>query len=315
MRRGTLAAILSVPLLAAACARARVPLSVHETKTFPAAPGKLVRLDLRSLDVDVTVGTAATITAQVDIEAHSSSRTAAQRWMESHTPVFEDSASTLDVRQQPARSSIVIFGYINTNGRVRMALPASVRLEIRTTSGDVTVAGDAALSGPVRIRTSSGSVTVTGGLDELIVKATSGDVMVRRRALTALDADTTSGDVTLESGTQRAIIGTTSGDVRLEQLQGGLSVDTSSGEVAASWAALAAGASIRVHTSSGDVRLRVPASSPLRGHITTRSGSIRSDLPGNSEHRERELTLSAPGPAAEVEIRTSSGDVSVHEHP
>jgi len=315
MRRGTLVVLLTVPFLTAACARARVPLSLHDTKTFPAAPGKLVRVDLRSVDVDVTVGASETITAQVDIEAHSSSRTAASRWVESHTPVFEDSASTLDVRQHPGRSSIVIFGYINTRARVRIALPPSSRLEVHTTSGDVTVAGDAPLAGPVRVRTTSGNVTVTGGLDELIVKTTSGDVVVRRRPLVALEADTTSGDVTLESGAKRAIVGATSGDLRLEQLEGALSADTSSGEVAASWTALPAEANIRVHTSSGDVRLRIPAASRLRGHITTRSGSIRSDLPGGSERRERELSLEASDPASDLEVRTSSGDVSMHQHP
>ena len=315
MPRGILVAALTVPLVASACMRARVPLSVHDTKTFPAAAGKLVRLDVRSLDVDVSVAPVESITAEVDIDARSSSRAAARRWVDSHTPTFEDSPSTLEIRQNPGRSGVVIFGYIDTKGRVKVTVPPSSRLEIRTSSGDVTVTGEATVSGPVRIRTSSGSVTVTGGLKELIAKTSSGDVVVRRQALTELEADTSSGDVTLESGSQRAIVGTSSGDVRLEQLQGGLSVDTSSGEVAASWSTLAAGATVRVHTSSGDARLRVPASSPLRGLISTRSGSIRSDLAGTSGRHEHELSFTASGAAAEIDIRTSSGDVSLHEHP
>jgi DUF4097 and DUF4098 domain-containing protein YvlB len=314
MHRGILVAAVIVPLAASACIRARVPLSKHETKTFPAAAGKLVRLDVRSLDIEVVVAQADSITAEVDIDARSSSRAAARRWLESHAPVFEDSSSALEIRQPSSRTGIVLFGYMDTKARVKLVIPPECRLEIRTSSGDVSVTGDAAVAGPVRIRTTSGDVTVTGGLKELIVKTSSGDVMVRHEVLTALEADTTSGDVTLESGSQRAIIGTSSGDVRLEQLQGGLSVDTSSGEVAASWAALAAGTKVRVHTTSGDVKLRVPATARLRGQISTRSGNIHSDISGTSDRREHELSFTTSGDAIEIDVHTSSGDVNVHEH-
>ncbi|MBZ5587722.1 MAG: DUF4097 domain-containing protein [Acidobacteriia bacterium] len=315
MRRGILVAALIAPLAASACIRTQVPLSIHETKTFAVAAGKLVRLDVRSLDVEVQVAPGNAITAQVEIDARSSSRGAANRWVESHTPVFEDSPSALEIRQPSRRTGIVIFGYLNAKARVKLVMPPECRLEVRTSSGDVSVSGDSVVAGPVRVRTSSGDVTVTGGLRELIVKTSSGDVRVRHQALTALEADTTSGDVTLESGCQRAIVGTSSGDVRLEQLQGGLSADTSSGEVAASWATLAPGANVRVRTTSGDVRLRVPETAQLRGRISTSSGSIHSDFSGTSERRERELSFAATGDAVEIEVHTSSGDVSVHKHP
>jgi DUF4097 and DUF4098 domain-containing protein YvlB len=101
--------------------------------------------------------------------------------------------------------------------------------------------------------------------------------------------------------------------VRLEQLQGSLSVDTTSGEVQASWGTLPAGATLRVHTTSGDVRLRAPSGTRLRGQISTRSGSIHSDLPGTSDRREHEVAFSASGDAVEINVHTSSGDVSIHE--
>jgi hypothetical protein len=315
MRRAILIAVLIVVLAGSACIRTKTPLSVHETKTFPTAPGKLVRFDVGSLDVDVRVAPASAITAEVEIDARSSSRGAAHRWVESHSPVFEDSSSALEIRQPSGRTGIVVFGFLNAKARVKLVIPPECRLEVRTSSGDVAVRGDAVLAGPVRVRASSGDVTVTGGLRELIVKTSSGDVVVRHQALTELEADTTSGDVTLESGSQRAIVGTSSGDVRLEQLQGGLSVDTSSGEVAASWAALAPGANVRVHTSSGDVRLRIPEAAPLRGHISTRSGSIHSDFSGTGERREHEISFTAAGDAIEIDVNTSSGDVNVHKHP
>ncbi len=315
MRRLALAAAVAAALAASACVRSREPLAVHEARTFPAPAGKLVRVDARSLDVDVTVAPAAVISAEVEVNARSSSRAAGRRWLERNQPVFEDSESTLEVRQPSRTGGVFVFGYLNATARVRLTVPPGCRLEVRTTSGDVTVGGEAQLPGPVRVTTSSGDVTVTGGLTELIAKTSSGDVTVRGRELAAFEAETTSGDVKLESGSARGIVDTTSGDVRLERLGGALSADSSSGEVAASWAALPAGARVQVHTTSGDVRLRVPEGAAVRGSITTRSGEIRSDVGGAGGRRGRELTLDASGEAAELDVRTTSGDVTVHVHP
>ena len=315
MRRRTLIAALIVPLAASGCIRTRVPLSVHATRTFPAAAGKLVRFEAGSLDVDVKVTPGAAITAEVEIDARSSSRGAARRWVESHTPTFDDSPSALEIRQPSRRTGVTVFGYLNAKVRLRLTMPPECRLEVQTSSGDVSIGGDAVAAGPVRIRTSSGDLTVTGGVRELIAKTTSGDVVVRGQPLAGLEADTTSGDVTLESGTERAIVGTSSGDVRLEKLAGGLSADTTSGEVAASWASLAPGAKIRVHTSSGDVRLRIPEATRLRGRISTRSGSIGSNLSGTTDRREHEMSFADAADAVEIEVRTSSGDVNLHKHP
>jgi hypothetical protein len=81
MRRGILIAALMMPLVASACIRARVPLSKHETKTFPVAAGKLVRFDVRSLDVEVKVAPAVSITAEVDNIAEGQSPRASLKFL------------------------------------------------------------------------------------------------------------------------------------------------------------------------------------------------------------------------------------------
>jgi DUF4097 and DUF4098 domain-containing protein YvlB len=63
------------------------------------------------------------------------------------------------------------------------------------------------------------------------------------------------------------------------------------------------------------VRLRIPEAAPLRGHISTRSGSIHSDFSGTGERREHEISFTAAGDAIEIDVNTSSGDVNVHKHP
>lgn len=312
MRRLTFILALGGLLVLAACTRPSTPNAVHESKTFPAAAGKLVRLDVRSLDVHVKVAEASTISVTVDLRARSSSRAATRRWIERNTPVFDDSESVLEVRRPGgARRGLVIVGFIHTEGRLDLVIPPSCRLEVRTSSGDVSIEGEGSLSRPVRIDTASGDVTVSGGVRELIADTASGDVHVTGPALAVLEANTASGDVTLEGGSERVIVDTASGDARLEKLTGDLSADTSSGGVSASWERLAAGGKIRVSTSSGDVRLRMPEGTPLGGDVNTTSGRIHSDFSASREKRGRMMSFAAPGASVELEVRTSSGDVNL----
>ena len=315
MRRVAIAAALTVLAASTACTRVRTPLAVHESRTFPAAPDKLVRLDVGSLDVHVKVADVPAITATLDLDARSSSRGAAARWIANHTPVFEDSASELSVRLPSRHGGIFLIGYLNGRARLDLEVPPACRLELRTSSGDIDLEGGAPVAGTVRVTTSSGDVSVAGGARELIARSSSGDVRVTRQPLAALEADTSSGNVTLESGAQRALVETSSGDIRLESLAGSLSTTASSGDVSASWERLAAGASVRVHTSSGDVRLRLPAGTALAGEATTTSGSLRSDFAGARGRRGHRIEFSAAAPTVTIDARTTSGDLTVRAHP
>ncbi len=312
MRRFTPIAVLAVLLGASACQVRATPQGVHETKSFPARPDKLVRLDLTSLDVQVKVAEADSISVTVDLQVQSSSRGASRRWVERHTPVFEDSDSVLEVRMpEGEHRGIFIIGFMHTRGRVELSVPPSCRLEVRTSSGDVRFVGGATLAGPVRVHTTSGDVTVTGGVGDLIAETSSGDVHVSGPPLGSMEADTSSGEVTLLGGAGKAVVDTSSGEVRLNGLTGSLSADTSSGDVRADWERLPAGSSVRIRTASGDVRLRVPPGTPLKGRLDTVSGRLHSEIASAREERGRELTFEASGEGVQVGVRTTSGDVTI----
>jgi hypothetical protein len=315
MRRPAPTVVMVLLVAAAGCARHAAPNTIHETHTFPFTAGKLVRLDVRSLDVDVKVAEASTISVTVDLQVRSNSRAWTKRWLERNTPVFEDSNSVLEVRlPEGERRGLVLVGFVQTRGRLEVVVPPSCRLEVKTASGDVKIAGEATLSGPVRVSTSSGDVRVGGGVHELIVQTASGDVRAAGSPLAGFEADTASGDVTLVAGSAKAIVDTTSGDIRLEKLTGDLSADTSSGDVWATWNQLPVGSKVRARTSSGDVRLRLPDGTPLKGEIDTTSGRIRSQFPAKADKRGHTLTFQATGDGVELDVRTSSGDVSLRSH-
>jgi hypothetical protein len=311
MRRPILVATLAMLLVMLGCRHPSSPPAIRESRTFPAAPGKFVKLDLRSLDVQVRVAEANVITVTVGLQARASSSAAARRWVERNTPVIEDSASTLEVTQQRGTRGVFVIGFLHTSGKIELTVPPSCRLEVRTSSGDVTIAGETSLTDPVRVNTASGDVRVTGGVRELIARTTSGDVRVSGPPLAVAEVDTASGDVSIEAGTAKAIVDTSSGDVRVKKLTGDFMADTSSGDVSAGWDRVAPGTKIRIRTASGDVGLRLPASTSLQGEVSTSSGRIHSDFAGSSDHREHHLSLAGPGEGVQIEVRTTSGDASL----
>jgi len=314
LARRIVIAALAVAALAACAGRPESRSNFKDEKSFASAPGKLVVLDVRSLDAEIEVVAEGEIVVEVEVAAHSSSRAAARRWVERNTPTYDDSPARLEIAT-PRRSSVSVVGFLETDGAVRVRVPAECRLEVRTASGDVSVRGETPLAAPLRIDTASGDVVVRGGARELLVETASGDVRVTASALALLEADTASGDVTLEAGADRVVLDTASGEVVLRNLRGDLSATSTSGDVEARWQRLPAGTRVSVETSSGEVTLRLAGGVPVTGEVRSSSGSIESELPGEEDRRGKRFTLSgggagaAAGGAATLSVRTVSGDV------
>lgn len=304
----TLVAAVPLTLMALSCDRPRSAAESHQAHTFPAEDGKLVRIEPRSLDVVVNVADVGEITVTVDLEARASSAAHARRWLERHQPTFDDDAGKLAVRVPRDRGATVFVGWFHAKGALTFTIPASCRLEVKSSSGDVTIDGEAVLAKEARIETSSGDAEVRGGVRELIFHASSGDLEVADPLLALLDAQTSSGDVAVRSGCARTLVETSSGDVRLQGLTGELSVITGSGDVRSTFESLAAGTPVRVRTSSGDVNLFFP-DVPLAGEVRTSSGHIRSRFDGTWDRRKRHLDLGTGTDAAALEIRTVSGEI------
>ncbi len=324
--RLTFAAVLTLAVLLPGC---HSPSSrwaeYREVTTFPVADGKLVRLQLASLDPEVVVAAGDSITVEVNLSARAASRAAAARWVERRRPRIDDSPAALEIRA--ARLSGAFFvGSLRTSSQLLVVLPPTCRLEVTTSSGDVRINGTETLSSPVRITTTSGDVTVRGGVRTLEVRTTSGDLRIIGTDLENLQLRSTSGGVTVRAPLRSLLADTTSGDLRLEQLAGRCSIHTTSGDVRAEWASLAPGTTIRVDTTSGDVRLRLPSLTDLTGELRTRTGSVRTQASGRWERKDRHYVLlpappeaptleSPPGqhPSATVEVSTRSGDISLRQ--
>ena len=307
----TLASLSPLLLLALACERPRSAGSFHEGHSFPTTEGKLVRIEARSLDVEVSVVPSSSIEVSVELEARSSSRVQANRWVERHKPTFDDSDAKLEINV-PRRAGVTFqVGWFSSQGKIAVSLPPSCRLEVVTSSGDITLDGQQALSGPVRVDTSSGEIKVRGGASELLAHSSSGDIEIRDAALDLLDADTSSGAVELHSSAKRALVETSSGSVRLQGLTGEISVRTTSGDVHATWESAEGSFPARVRTHSGEVWLAFPGSTAPTGQVRTSTGHIRSRFEGSWDHRRRQLELFPGASGVHLDVQTTSGAVTL----
>jgi DUF4097 and DUF4098 domain-containing protein YvlB len=113
--------------------------------------------------------------------------------------------------------------------------------------------------------------------------------------------------VRLTGGAREARVETASSKIWLENLSGDVNVSTSTGKVTLRWDRLDVGASVRVRSSSGRVHLVLPTDSRPQGTLTTTTGDIRSDFPGEISEDGGSLTLQGDGPSFDVE--SASGDI------
>jgi hypothetical protein len=167
-------------------------------------------------------------------------------------------------------ANVRVLGEVGS-GDVEVAGVASV--EVNAGSGNVVVRD---IAGPVRVETGSGDVRINDVAGDVTSKAGSGGIRL----------DGVKGSVVVDSG---------SGDIDGKRMSGGVTADTGSGGVRLE---LVSPQSVRAHSGSGDVTVRVPAG-PYRvdavaGH-GTRDVGVTDD--SKAEH--------------ELWVRADTGDVSV----
>jgi len=174
-------------------------------------------------------------------------------------------------------------GYVSID--IEVGLPAGMRLDVRTGSGDVEIADR---EGPVEIDTGSGDVEVGVAAAGLDVNTGSGDVEVET-ARHVVNLDTGSGDIFVGGIGGNGKISTGSGDVTVRKVAGEIGVGTGSGDVEINNSVGA----VEVDTGSGDVDILHHTGS---ADINTSSGDI---------------TLGLDGGEGEIVIDTSSGEVDI----
>jgi DUF4097 and DUF4098 domain-containing protein YvlB len=199
--------------------------------------------------------------------------------------------------------SQVTKGYVSID--IEVGLPAEMRLNVHTGSGDVEIADR---EGPVEIDTGSGDVEVgmaTAGLD---VNTGSGDMKIET-ARHVVKLDSGSGDIFVGGIGGKGQISTGSGDITVRKVAGDVGVGTGSGDVEINNSVGA----VEVGTGSGDVDILHHTGS---ADINTSSGDVTLGLDGgegeiviDTSSGEVDIVMYG-GDAYEVDISTGSGSIS-----
>lgn len=200
--------------------------------------------------------------------------------------------------------------------------------------GDTTLDIKVPRGAELKIDAVSADVNV-GGVDgrALNVNSVSGKLRLDSGAK-ELDIDSVSGNVELTAKSAKAHVETVSGNIRARGLGGEIRFETVSGDIEADnddYRELDAGtvsgdlnlrgtpaadANIAVKTMSGDVRLHLPESIAGQLHASTFSGDIRSDF-GTVKEPEHgpgsSLDATLGDGRARIKLETFSGDIEIRK--
>jgi hypothetical protein len=290
-----------------------------------AAGAARIELDAASADVDVRTWDGAGIRVE-----------AVQRGGRSndYRIGFDQSGDSLRVTTLSSPGLCVVF--CNSELRYTVLVPASGRVTVRTSSGDVdlTGAGGADASQAPQIVTGSGDVKAESLSNGLSVETGSGSVKLDKVA-GALKLHSNSGSVVLRDGAATAAdVETGSGSIELHGVAGALNLRSSSGTIGVYEAgeallnmssrsgsviyegALAQGAHT-VSTGSGSIKLRLPRDSSFSLQATAGSGDVSLDSFENQhiESSGRAFKAKVGTGVSQVTLETSSGDVRVLGRP
>ena len=283
---------------------------IATTESFPSAESKHLEVDAADLDVRLRTADVDVIEADLLLHIGGTGEDKAQRWIDNHTPEFTDSVDRLQITVVPAKSGFLWFGSLSARARLSLLVPDELVPDITTTSGAIQIRGDFPNAHPLHLRTSTGNVEMDGAAASIDFRSAGGDAQIKViRPLESFFARTSSGDVSLVGGARTARVDTASGRISLQNLSGDAEVSTSTAKIILRWDRLDAGSTVRVRSSSGSVQLVVPEGVSPQGTITTTTGSVRSELPGEVVEGGMTLRLSGDGPTFDIE--TASGEIQL----
>lgn len=287
---------------------------LDQTTTYPSVEGKKLVVDAADLDLTLRTADVAEIEAEVQLHISGTGDEKGQAWIDSHTPDFSDAEDVLQITVNPGKSGFLGFGKLTARARLGLLVPGGVIPDLTTTKGAITVRGDFPDAHPLRLRSMTGDMTMVGAARSLSIDGADGDADIEViRPLAVFNASTSSGDVRLVGGARQTDVDTASGKITLENLSGSVEVSTSTGKINITWDRLEPDDTIRVRSSSGRVQLVIPEGVRPSGTLTTTTGNIRSELPGNVVGDGSSLRLSGNGPTFDVQTASAEIVLSVSQ--
>jgi len=237
---------------------------------------------------------------------------------ESRIDVTGPRAEEFTIEQQGRNLAVIapkgrFFGIGSDDHVVRVVVPAGSDLATKTGSADTETTGGL---GHVRLKTGSGDVEIERAQGTVVVDSGSGDIRcheadgeVRIKSGSgdvdlgdvrgATGISTGSGDVVIGVVHERTVVKTGSGDLELKRSESDVNLTTASGDLVIGHAPRG---KITARNVSGDVRVGIPAGTPVWTDVNTVSGSVASNLESAGKPADGQDYV-------ELRATTVSGDV------
>jgi DUF4097 and DUF4098 domain-containing protein YvlB len=301
--------------------------SRQETHALELAAGKLLDVDVRTGTIRVTASSDGAPSLSAKLTAFAGTQEKADLALADLVLDVENTADGARVRVRGERKQERSFlGSLTTTAGfeadLEIRVPAGVRLELHSDSGDVSGTGPFASSklhssyGTVEIRDVEGDLEATSNSGEVTVRDVKGKKAVAKSDYGAVhlthcdsvDAEvhSSSGDVTLENvHGERVRVGSSYGAVELRNIRGELEAKLSSGDVSLKdWT----GSRASISTSYGDVTV-ARATGPLEAKSSSGTVKVR-DYEGALVAHSSYGAVEVAGVFPSLDASSSSGDVT-----
>ena len=299
-RMGRLVGALSAGVLAVAFTACTVNVNTDgatasETHTFKVTGSSKITLDTFDGAIEVHAWDRPEVEVVVEKQAQDEARL-----KEITVEKSQDGDSvTLRVRgpASSGTSGLVIGVNFSPSARLRVAVPTSIALDLRSGDGSITVEG---VTGTAALKTDDGSIVVSRLSGEVMARTDDGSIRLRE----------ITGKVDVETGDGSVAVGGTLTHLRAKTGDGSVRIGIEAGSrVEDDWT---------VETRDGSVEVRLPEAVDVVVDAVTTDGGIRSDYPGLAVERpdddrddrsRRELrgTLGAGGHT--LRVRTGDGRI------
>ncbi|MDE6590777.1 MAG: DUF4097 domain-containing protein, partial [Oscillospiraceae bacterium] len=181
-------------------------------------------------------------------------------------------------------------------------------ISVSTTSGDVELDGSRLDIDQLCLKTTSGDVSLhLNSCRELCFHSASGDMELELRGgCASLQADTASGDITIQGQVENASLKTASGDVELEGAVRQFRASSMSGDVCLETSQMPA--VLEMSSKSGDCEARIPDAGPFTLRMKTVNGEMDCEFRMNYING---MLIYGDGSGPSYSITSVSGDVSL----
>jgi Putative adhesin len=127
-----------------------------------------------------------------------------------------------------------------------------------------------------------------------------------------LDAQSTSGDITINGASNDVIVSTVNGDIDASGLRRAVNINTTNGDIELNVDSL--GGKLNVTTTNGDVDLALPTALNAALTMRTTNGELRLGFPATVTQKSARLLLATLGlGGTPIDITTTNGDVSLSQ--